>query len=627
MAEDNDVKINITTAADTKGAVQAEKSLEKLETTATDAGKAALEIGKNTNSLTGLRTKVRDLTAALDAAELGTKDYDDALQDLVATKSKLATAETTHTAKLREAETAHGAAKKATGDSGRATLEFSRALEDSQYGIAGVLNNIPGLVQMLGGGAGLAGVISIAAVGITFLVKQLGSLGESADDKKKRLDQLTESAGFLNDALNDYVELKFEEEKAKQLASENAQATATDALTQSVYRRIEAVKKEIEAINQVTKAVAARMTAERELRNAVDPDYDAAALARDNTQAEKQALLNERKVHNDLMAEERKKIEEERRAAAAALAAIDLNIQTKTEALARAKEEWNKVQAYAVPEWMREDDAEAKQKEKVEKLGSGRSVGGFFANVGSLVSFGLAPTGDEGIDRQSVAEANQARQDLGKIQRYKADPKMASRIELLEKQLPDLKKQVDSAIINREDQQLAAVAAIDAANLKLKEHEAAAQSAAAQFDEKAKQVETKNLKEELKISADDLIKEVGELEKAVEEKLGKDGGKEVAALTQQIKEAQDDGVITAEELKAIQAKQREIATALIGLGPEIAKQTSEVTAAVALLAKAQKESAAAVAAALAAAAEQERINARNIQAQARQTQALKLQNP
>jgi hypothetical protein len=52
-----------------------------------------------------------------------------------------------------------------------ALLEFSRAAEDAQYGIKGVLNNIPGLAMALGGGAGLAGAASLAAVAVATLGK------------------------------------------------------------------------------------------------------------------------------------------------------------------------------------------------------------------------------------------------------------------------------------------------------------------------------------------------------------------------------------------------------------------------------------------------------------------------
>ncbi len=46
----------------------------------------------------------------------------------------------------------------------QALLMFSQGFEDAQFGIRGILNNIPGLIVALGGGAGLAGAISIAAV-------------------------------------------------------------------------------------------------------------------------------------------------------------------------------------------------------------------------------------------------------------------------------------------------------------------------------------------------------------------------------------------------------------------------------------------------------------------------------
>jgi hypothetical protein len=43
-------------------------------------------------------------------------------------------------------------------------LAFSQAVEDAQYGIKGVLNNIPQMVMGFGGSAGLAGSLSLAAV-------------------------------------------------------------------------------------------------------------------------------------------------------------------------------------------------------------------------------------------------------------------------------------------------------------------------------------------------------------------------------------------------------------------------------------------------------------------------------
>lgn len=93
---------------------------------------------------------------------------------------------------------------------GAAILEGSRALEDLQYGIAGVLNNIPGLVQMLGGGAGMAGAISAVAVGATILYKNwdsiLGLFGETAekiDPSKTAVENLTDRVNKLKEAIKD----------------------------------------------------------------------------------------------------------------------------------------------------------------------------------------------------------------------------------------------------------------------------------------------------------------------------------------------------------------------------------------------------------------------------------------
>lgn len=55
-------------------------------------------------------------------------------------------------------------------------LAFSQAVEDSQYGIRGVLNNIPQMVMGFGGSMGIAGAISLAAVAATVLYPHLKRL-------------------------------------------------------------------------------------------------------------------------------------------------------------------------------------------------------------------------------------------------------------------------------------------------------------------------------------------------------------------------------------------------------------------------------------------------------------------
>ena len=88
----------------------------------------------------------------------------------------------------RKMAAAKSQAGQSSRKSGLAVLEFSRAVEDAQYGIRGVLNNIPQLVMLLGGGGGLAGVISLAAVGLTQLVSAFNETEEAAAEAGKWLE-------------------------------------------------------------------------------------------------------------------------------------------------------------------------------------------------------------------------------------------------------------------------------------------------------------------------------------------------------------------------------------------------------------------------------------------------------
>ena len=62
-------------------------------------------------------------------------------------------------------------------------LAFSQAVEDAQYGIRGVLNNLPQMVMGFGGGMGLAGGISLAAVAAVTLYPHLKRLYGITDNE------------------------------------------------------------------------------------------------------------------------------------------------------------------------------------------------------------------------------------------------------------------------------------------------------------------------------------------------------------------------------------------------------------------------------------------------------------
>jgi hypothetical protein len=118
---------------------------------------------------------------------------DKAAVSLVGNEQKLATETNKATAALREqgkvASTAATATAKAAGSTrnmGQAALETSRGLEDLQYGIGGVVNNIPSMVMALGGGAGLTAAISLGAVAVNQLAKNFGAVDPAAKEASKK---------------------------------------------------------------------------------------------------------------------------------------------------------------------------------------------------------------------------------------------------------------------------------------------------------------------------------------------------------------------------------------------------------------------------------------------------------
>lgn len=84
---------------------------------------------------------------------------------------------------------------------GMAALETSRAVEDLQYGLAGVVNNIPGVVMALGGGAGLTAAISLAAVGVNQLYKNFIAVPDATETAT------TTARSYIKDLRDEIAEL------------------------------------------------------------------------------------------------------------------------------------------------------------------------------------------------------------------------------------------------------------------------------------------------------------------------------------------------------------------------------------------------------------------------------------
>lgn len=122
----------------------------------------------------------------------------------------------------------------------QALLETSRAFEDMQYGIRGVLNNIPSLVQSLGMGAGMAGGISIAAVAATALLPKLSewlglteALDEALGGTARRLREQADAAGAKLTAALGMATKESDAFAAQQYKEEQATKAANDELERS----------------------------------------------------------------------------------------------------------------------------------------------------------------------------------------------------------------------------------------------------------------------------------------------------------------------------------------------------------------------------------------------------------
>ena len=91
---------------------------------------------------------------------------------------------------------------------GQGALQAAYFFDDLQYGIRGIMNNIPGLVIGFGGGAGLAGAMSLAVLAGAKLYEWMGNTEAKSKELAKALEQQNEAikesqeivASFNNEA-------------------------------------------------------------------------------------------------------------------------------------------------------------------------------------------------------------------------------------------------------------------------------------------------------------------------------------------------------------------------------------------------------------------------------------------
>lgn len=85
--------------------------------------------------------------------------------------------------------------KRGSTGAAQGLLQLGQMVDDVQYGFRGIVNNIPGFVQSMGLGAGVAGVVGIAAVAMNQLIQRFPELTDWMDKAKPKLADLTTNLG------------------------------------------------------------------------------------------------------------------------------------------------------------------------------------------------------------------------------------------------------------------------------------------------------------------------------------------------------------------------------------------------------------------------------------------------
>lgn len=384
----HDVMIQLKTAADPKGAVDTEKSLDRVG----DAGKKAGEKTKSgaqvaENSIEALEQELQTLQGELNRVEVGSAQFNTLAQKVSATTGKLDLAE--QAARKLGATTGRG------GNAGMAMLEFSRLAEDAQYGLRGILNNVPTLIMQLGGTAGLAGVISVVAVAASQLWERFGGGTKAAGDD---VDALIEKAKALKDfwdgiaqknidinakdAANDARDLNSEIGRIGQNLKLGLDKQSLESVRIEAEKRLEVSKRSLKLAELEAEAarggnVTALQLAQARLGVAKDMlqiEYDAAELKR-----------------KDAEVQSRKKLTAATLEASAAVPANDQRINEVVEienAIAGAEERLKESQQYRLQQ-LAAAKKELEDAEKVAALTAGTD--------GELISSGLVVRAEQRV--------------------------------------------------------------------------------------------------------------------------------------------------------------------------------------------------------------------------------------
>lgn len=157
----------------------------------------------------------------------------------------------------RELMKARGGMQGFRGDVGQSALMMAQFADDAQYGLRGIMNNVPGLVMALGGGAGLAGVLSIGLLAASKLWDAFSGAGEA----KEKTDGVKEAVKRMDLALQQASE-EAEKVWSADIAAYEGQI---DRATGAWEKQVSQIEKALGLQNEMAKAQLAIAQAQMEI--------------------------------------------------------------------------------------------------------------------------------------------------------------------------------------------------------------------------------------------------------------------------------------------------------------------------------------------------------------------------
>ena len=232
---DQNLNIGIKVTSDTAGAKQATAAIDGVDKAVADLSKTEKEAtninGMYLDSLGRIHDESGRFVKVAAEERAGLKE-----------RIKIQQQDTVTTTGAAQATKELG---KSNSNAAMGVMALSNAFQDAQYGMAGMINNIPMMVTGMGLGMGVAGAVQAAAVGVQILTKNFDLFGtELAAASKDATEAANEATALANstqraadaaaDAAKKYAELGAALKKTE--ADYKAVSTASDESIESAKR-------------------------------------------------------------------------------------------------------------------------------------------------------------------------------------------------------------------------------------------------------------------------------------------------------------------------------------------------------------------------------------------------------